>query len=122
MRSILLVLCVILPLTASGQYQTNPNQQQVWQHLSAAAPIYEVLIACDNPVVADLFWDSIKQQIRPLVGSEDNMRITRDMWTQARGQSRQKSQTLLSAIQDQDSTEFCNTAERIVVERIGAGA
>ena len=125
MRSILLVLCVILPLTAFGQNQTNPNQQQVWKTLQDTAPVHEILKACDRDVVADLLWDYIEQRLHPLVGTEDNWRIVNDMWQQSRYQARVQYHTLLvDIVQDSEGelAEVCNSAEQFTVQMIGAGA
>ena len=125
MRSILLVLCVILPLTAFGQHQTNPNQQQVWKTLQDTAPVHEILKACDSDVVAGLLWDYIEQRLHPLVGTEDNWRIANDMWQQARHQARVQHHSLLvDIVQDSEGemAEVCNSTEQFTVQMIGAGA
>ena len=123
MRAFILAL-LLLPVVATAQYESNPNQQTVWLVLKDTAPVHEMLKACDRDLVAGMLWEYIQQKLAPVVGTEENWQIVNRMWTQARREARFRDQQLLvEIIQDTrgEAEQICNMTERQTVQIIGAG-
>ena len=62
MRTLILVL-LLLPITALAQFEDNPQQQTLWDSMNNAAPSYEMLLACERDVTAEIVFDTVKEMI-----------------------------------------------------------
>jgi len=114
MRTVVLAL-LLLPLTALAQYEDHPAQQELWEGMTNTAPAYEMLIACERDVAANMVWQDVKQLTASLVGNRRDIDIAIEMWREARTQAQIEYHDVLEAMTREPNGEVCNNLEDRVI-------
>jgi hypothetical protein len=114
MRTIVLAL-LLLPVTAFSQFEDNPVQQELWEGMTNTAPAYEMLLACERDVTADLVWEDVKALTASLVGNQRDIEIAMEMWREARTQAQIEYHDALQGMSREPNGEVCNNLEDRVI-------
>ena len=115
MRNLLLIL-LLLPVTAFAQFDNNPAQQRLWNSMTNAAPAYEMLLACERAVTADLMLDDVKEMIALIVQNRNDARIALEMWDRARSQALIEYNSTLRGLAQDPEGSVCNQLEHNIIE------
>jgi len=120
MRSFVLVL-LLLPLTAFAQFEENPNQQRLWEAMTNSAPAYEMLLACEREVTANLIYDDITNMAAGMVQNRRDIDIAMQMWQEARAQASMQYWDSIQGLARNPESPVCNQLENDIIEILGAG-
>jgi len=118
MRTLILVL-LLLPATALAQFEDNPQQQTLWDSMNNAAPSYEMLLACERDVTADLLLDTVKEFIALSVNTREDINIAFNMWNRARADAAIEYFETLRGLERQPEGEICSELENDIINDFG---
>jgi len=120
MKAFVLVL-LLLPLTAIAQYEDHPAQQRLWQAMTNSAPAYEMLIACEREVTANLIYEDVTRMAATLVENRRDIDIAMQMWREARAQAAMQYWDSIQGLARDPEGPVCNQLENKIIQILGAG-
>jgi len=120
MRTLLLVL-LLLPATALAQFEDNPQQQTLWDSMNNAAPSYEMLLACERDVTADIVFDTVKEMMSLMVKTNSDIEIAFEMWSRARSNAAIEYFETLKGMEQNPNSPVCDKLENNVIQAMGRG-
>lgn len=120
MRTLILAL-LLLPITALAQYEDHPAQQRLWEGMTNIAPAYEMLIACERDVAANMVWQDVKALTASLVGNRADIDIAMQMWREARTQAQIEYWDSLQSLSQAPNGEACNDFEDRIIRLFNQG-
>jgi len=120
MRTLLLIL-LLAPAVALAQFEDNPQQQTLWNSMNHAAPAYEMLLACEREVTADIVFDTVKEMMSLIVQSNSDIEIAFDMWSRARSQAAIEYFETLRGMQQNPNSPVCDELENDVIQAMNRG-
>ena len=120
MRTLLLVL-LLLPATALAQFEDNPQQQTLWDSMNNAAPSYEMLLACERDVTADIVFDTVKEMMSLMVKTNSDIEIAFEMCSRARSAAAIEYLETLRGMEQNPNSKVCDRLENDLIQVLGRG-
>ena len=120
MKSLVLSL-LLLPLTAFAQFEDNPAQQRLWEAMLNSAPAYEMLLACEREITANLIYEDVTSIAATLVQNRRDIDIAMQMWREARAQAAMQYWDSIQGLARDPEGAVCNRLENDIIEILGAG-
>ena len=120
MRTIILAL-LLLPFAAIAQYEDHPAQQRLWESMQNVAPSYEMLLACERDVTADIVFDTVKEMMSLIVQSNSDIEIAFEMWSRARSNAAIEYFETLRGMEQNPNSPVCDELENNVIQAMNRG-
>jgi len=118
---VLVLVLLLLPFTAFAQFEENPAQQRLWQAMTNSAPAYEMLLACERDVTANLIYEDVTGMAATLVRNRRDVDIAMQMWREARAQAAMQYWDSIQGLARNPEGAVCNQLENEIIQILGAG-
>ena len=89
--------------------------------MTNTAPAYEMLLACERDVTANLLLESVQEFIALSVSTENDVRIAVEMWNRARINARLEYSDTIRGLTQTPQGKICNDLENDVIHNLNEG-
>jgi len=89
--------------------------------MNNAAPAYEMLLACEREVTADIVFDNVKELMSLMVRTNSDIEIAFEMWSRARSQAAIEYFETLRGMQQDPNGTVCDELENDVIQAMNRG-
>jgi len=112
---------LLMPFHAFAQFENNPNQQRLWEGMINMAPAYEMLLACERDVTADLIYKDMTRMAAAVVQNRRDVEIAMEMWNRARAEASLQYYDSIGGLANNPNGDACNNLENEIIEILGEG-
>jgi hypothetical protein len=89
--------------------------------MTNAAPAYEMLLACEREITANLIYEDVTSMAAGMVQNRGDIDIAMQMWQEARAQATMQYWDSIQGLARDPEGAICNDLENEIIQLLGKG-